>query len=112
MPQSAALALTSFLALPCSLGFFALPYSAATPVVVPVSAVAAGKDFVGTVVPFLVPVGLLICCFVCLPVPLFLGIPPPQSEPVLLPVAPGYRFFGRRLKVSAGSSSASSSVVS
>ena len=66
----------------------------------------------GTIVPFLVPVGLPILRFFYPPVPLFLGIPPPQSEPVLLPVAPGYRFFGRRLKVSAGSSSASSSVVS
>ena len=97
MPQSAALALTSFLALPCSLGFFALPYSAATPVVVPVSAVAAGKDFVGTVVPFLVPVGLPVLRFVCLLVPLFLGLPPPRSEPVFLPVAPSHTSLGEAL---------------
>ena len=52
----------------------------------------------GTIVPFFVPIGLLVRRFVCPPVPLFLGAPPPQSEPVLLSVAPSYASLGVSLR--------------
>ena len=48
----------------------------------------------GRLVPCLVPIGLLVRRFVCPPVPLFPGSPPPQSEPVLLPVASNLASLG------------------
>ena len=47
-----------------------------------------------TLVPFLVPGGLLVRRFVYPPVPLFPRSPPPMSEPVLLPAAPEYASWG------------------